>query len=42
MIVMGIGSMLSEMCVKNDSVECIAEKRTCGDGGKGVRVNREQ
>jgi hypothetical protein len=42
MIVMGIGSMLSEMCVKNDYVEYIAEKRTCGDGGKGVRVNREQ
>jgi hypothetical protein len=41
-IVMGMRSMLSEKCVKNDSVECIAEKRTCGDGGKGVRVNREQ
>jgi hypothetical protein len=35
MIVMGMRSVLSKMCVKNNYVECMAEKRKCGDGRTG-------
>jgi hypothetical protein len=41
-VVMGMRSRVIEMYLKNNYVECMAEKRKCGDGITRVRVIREQ
>jgi hypothetical protein len=41
-VVMGMRSRVIEIYLKNNYVECMAEKRKCGDGITRVRVIREQ